>query len=419
MIKQILKQIWNERRSNAWLWVELLLVSIVLWVIVDYGYVMFRTYTAPLGFSIDNTYLLRFSMLTPKSNLYIPAEQKTTTTGEDILAIMDRIRHRPDVEFVSFSQNAFPYNGSNSWNSLVHDSIHINRLRRSVTKDFFNVFRYENINGSDSQSLVDVFEYNTIIVPSDFLPPEHSDKELSGMEFYVGGDTVTPLRVAAVTNPVRYGDFSPVGNSIYYARRFMDEKIAEDITNTDIDWFEICVRVKPGTTKDFAETLMKESARNYMAGNCYIRSAVSFSKIRKDFHSDQINELKSRVYVVFFLLVNIFLGIIGTFWFRTQQRRAELGLRIAFGSTRRSLYRLLVSESLWILLFAFIPAIIICYNIGYANLAKVWQMEWGMARFIPGILITFFLMALMIMIGIWYPAHQATKIQPALVLHSE
>lgn len=35
---QLLKQIWNERRSNGWLWAELLIVFVVLWYIVDWTY---------------------------------------------------------------------------------------------------------------------------------------------------------------------------------------------------------------------------------------------------------------------------------------------------------------------------------------------------------------------------------------------
>ena len=31
---QLLKQIWNERRSNGWLWSELLIVFVVLWYVV-------------------------------------------------------------------------------------------------------------------------------------------------------------------------------------------------------------------------------------------------------------------------------------------------------------------------------------------------------------------------------------------------
>ena len=47
---QLLKQIWNERRSNGWLWAELLIVFVVLWYIVDWTYATARTYYEPLGY---------------------------------------------------------------------------------------------------------------------------------------------------------------------------------------------------------------------------------------------------------------------------------------------------------------------------------------------------------------------------------
>ncbi|KAA6309201.1 hypothetical protein EZS27_039256, partial [termite gut metagenome] len=76
-------------------------------------------------------------------------------------------------------------------------------------------------------------------------------------------------------------------------------------------------------------------------------------------------------------------------------------------------------EALLLLVLAFVPAAIVCINIGHADLMQVWQMEWGIARFVPGILITFVLMAFMIVAGIWIPAQRAMKIQPAEALHEE
>ena len=55
---QLLKQIWNERRSNGWLWSELLIVFVVLWYVVDWTYVTARTYYEPVGFDITDTYYL-------------------------------------------------------------------------------------------------------------------------------------------------------------------------------------------------------------------------------------------------------------------------------------------------------------------------------------------------------------------------
>jgi len=41
MTKKLFNQIKNEWRSNLWLMAELLLVSVVMWFIVDYLYVQY------------------------------------------------------------------------------------------------------------------------------------------------------------------------------------------------------------------------------------------------------------------------------------------------------------------------------------------------------------------------------------------
>ena len=49
MNKKLFTQIKNEWRSNLWLVTELLLVSVVLWYIVDYMYVQTSIYNEPTG----------------------------------------------------------------------------------------------------------------------------------------------------------------------------------------------------------------------------------------------------------------------------------------------------------------------------------------------------------------------------------
>ena len=419
MIKLMLKQIWNEKKSNAWLWAELLIVFIALWVVVDWTYVNVYTYVQPKGFDIENTYQLFFNQLTPQSNNYISAEGKATTDGDDFLAVVERLRHHPDIEYVSCSHNSSPYNGSNSFHLFRQDSTSVNRLIRRVTPDFFNVFQYENADGSGSVSLAKVFEEDAIIVPSNFWEERYPEgKNLLGQKFFHNNDSTKALRVAALTNPVRYGDFIPTTSYIFVASCLKTNFFA-NMNGSDYTSTEVCIRTRPGVSADFADKLMKESPRLYNVGNCYIQSIQSFDEIRKSFQLDTVNALKKRGFIMLFLLVNIFLGIIGTFWYRTQQRRSELGLRIALGSSLPKLNWLLISEGLMLLLLAVIPALIICYNVGNANLSDAWQMDWGMKRFIPGVLITLLLMTLMIVVGIWYPAYQAMKIQPAEALHEE
>ncbi|MDR0746048.1 MAG: ABC transporter permease [Mediterranea sp.] len=419
MIKLMLKQIWNERKSNAWLWAELLIVFTALWVIVDWTYVNLYTYVQPKGFNIENTYQLFFNQLTPQSNQYIPAEEKTTSDGDDFLAVVERLRHHPDIAHVSCSQNSSPYNGSNSSDFFRQDSISINRLIRRVTPDFFNVFQYENADGSGSASLAKAFEEGTIIAPLNFWEERYPEgKNLLGQTFFQNNDSIQGFRVAALTNPVRYSDFDPAFEWIYVTSRINADAFA-NLTGAEYTYIEVCIRTRPGTSPDFAEKLMKGSPRLYNVGNCYIQSIRSFDEIRYGFQLNTVNALKKRGFIMLFLLMNIFLGIIGTFWYRTQQRRAELGLRVALGSSLPKLNFLLIGEGLILLFLAVVPALAVCYTIGNANVTDVWQMKWGFARFVPGAIITLLFMVLMIVTGISYPAYQATKIQPAEALHEE
>lgn len=56
VMKTILKQIKNEWNSNLFLFVELLLVFVVLWYIVDWTLVTAQVYHAPMGFDTEHCY---------------------------------------------------------------------------------------------------------------------------------------------------------------------------------------------------------------------------------------------------------------------------------------------------------------------------------------------------------------------------
>jgi putative ABC transport system permease protein len=139
-----------------------------------------------------------------------------------------------------------------------------------------------------------------------------------------------------------------------------------------------------------------------------------------------VDKVNTQTVVVVFLLVNVFLGLIGTFWFRTRRRRNEIALRLAMGSTKKQIFCLLMGEGLLLLTLVTLPAMIVCYNVGIAEftmghteLITTWPVKWSFLRFLLGSLGAWLLIALMVVIGIWFPARQAIKIQPAEALHEE
>ena len=60
-----------------------------------------------------------------------------------------------------------------------------------------------------------------------------------------------------------------------------------------------------------------------------------------------------------FLLLNIFLGLLGTFWFRTQQRKGEMALMMAVGGSKQSVFFRLLSEG-WLMLLLVTPLVYWC-----------------------------------------------------------
>ncbi len=416
MIKNLLKQIWNERKSNIWLWAELLCVFVFLWYIVDTTYVTAKVFYEPVGFDITDTYMISFSSKTSKSPEFIHPEQKTTKGGEDLLEIINRIRRLPEVEAVSVSHNSRPYTGSNSGFRFTTDTLSLYTLMRSVTPDFFKVFRYQNAEEAEGISLVDALKDNKVIVSENLLPKSYKgDRKLMQRVLVDIDDSTRTYQVAAVTKKVRYDDFWPNYQDKYVAFEMVESSLAEW---DDAWWLEVCVRVKPGV-KDFPEYIMKLSDTQLKAGNLFILKVESFADIRHNFQLGSYNSVKMDMWMLAFLLVNIFLGIIGTFWFRTQHRRAEMGLRMALGSTRKSLWNMLINEGLLLLIIATIPAMFISNMLGMSELVNKWLVGWTWDRFLITCAASFVLIALMIVLGIWYPARQAMKIAPAEALHDE
>ena len=154
MTKKLLTQIKNEWLSNLWLALELLVVSVVMWYVVDYLYTRAATYLEPRGFNIEHCYLIELGELTPKSPDYTPNKTRDDTHA-DIAELVERLRRRPEVEAVSLSQNSYPYNGSNSSGEVRYDTLQSPEwtIRRMVTPDFVRVFRYQGTRGGNARTI--------------------------------------------------------------------------------------------------------------------------------------------------------------------------------------------------------------------------------------------------------------------------
>ena len=288
-------------------------------------------------------------------------------------------------------------------------------IRRLVSPDFVRVFRYRGTRGETPEQLAEMLKHPKNFLASDNLYKRRYGCDLTSLvdkQFYLFGDTTNTYNLAASLQVVRYGDYFEAWNSYCMVAPMPEE------------WYdlgtELCVRVKEDQDRDFIARLKADSEKLYRVGNVFIADVRSFTDIRRNFQQSHTNAWNSYLFGMGFLLLNIFLGLLGTFWFRTLQRRGEIALMKSLGGTDPSIFVRQLAEGLILLAVATIPAIFIDWNLANSEL-NAWMngttIEGG--RFIITVLISFILIALMIVVGIWIPARKAMKVQPAEVLHNE
>ncbi|MDO3389073.1 ABC transporter permease [Bacteroides sp. ET489] len=418
MNKKLFTQIRNEWRSNLWLALELLVVSVVMWYIIDLLYCRLATYLEPRGFDTEHCYLIDMGVLTDKSPDYTPYSD-THKQSDEVRELVERLRRRPEVEAVSLSQNSYPYNGSNGSAEVDYDTLHAPRwtIRRIVTPDFVRVFRYQGTRGETSEQLAEILERGDFLA-SDNLYRKYSipmTPLVGKKDFYLFGDTAQMYRLGAALQNVRYDDFSQARSS--YSMAFNMNLLSDDWIHADN---ELCVRVRADRDQNFMENLKADSEKQFRIGNLYISDIKSFKDIRRSFQQGETSEMRNLVVGMGFLLLNIFLGLLGTFWFRTQQRRGEIALHKAMGATDGAVFGRLMSEGIFLLLIVTVLAVIIDIVLAHFELNS-WRngttLEWPRLAFC--VASTFILIAAMIGVGIGIPARRAMKVQPAEALHDE
>ena len=418
MNRKLIRQTLNDWRSNLWLALELLIVSIVVWYTVDYCYVTYVTYNEPLGFEVDHCYKINVCSLNSNSPDY--TERDAWQIIADKLELIDRLSRRPEIEVASYSNVAHPYNQNSTGETVRYDTITSEGMvhARNVSPEYFRVFKIRGANGETPEQLASLLENNGAFISSNLFENGGID-----MRTHVH-DTVYDAfgygyswEIKAVINPIRYSE--------YMAHGTMDKTIIRKINHgyesASYLMDELCVRVKDNMDKDFIANLMADAPKHFRVCNLFIGSISSFDTLRDDRVSDARQQLSSMVSGMAFLLINVFLGLFGTFWFRTQQRVGEIAIRKVNGATRSDIFRRMIGEGLVILSVVTVPAI--CFDMSLAHFelnTPYGETDYfNIGRIIISALITYALIALMIIAGIGIPAWRAMNLDPAVTLHDE
>ncbi len=416
MKRKLLTQMRAEWRANIWMAIELLIVSVVLFVLADKIYTVVATLNEPLGFNTEHCYVVKVREVTEAAPDFVNYESQEDRY-HDLLTLKERILARPEVSSVTMSSNAYPYNPNNSTNQLDIDTFSMADaplLVRRVDPDFFKVFKIEGANGETAEQLGEILQRERIIPSDNALLRKAGVRSLVplyGKQMILSGRDTMTLR--ASFKPMKYNEYGTVHG---WAGASMFERFHPAM----MGFFEgFSVRVKDNMDKDFEDKLMADADKELRVGNWYVASAESFDFIKEDFNRNSVTETRNVIICALFLLVNIFLGILGTFWFRTQQRNREIALRMVSGAKKTDIFRRILGEGEVLLLIITPLAIIIDYLLTHFEFTSWYDGYFEPMHFWVSVVAAWALMSLMIAVGIYFPARRAMRISPAAAMKTD
>ena len=93
MIRHVFKLIWNRKRANALIMLELFVTFLILFALSGFGLNLYRLYDRPLGFDVANTW----SVTVVREGAWTDAER---ATYRQLLTVAEQMDEVVDLELI-------------------------------------------------------------------------------------------------------------------------------------------------------------------------------------------------------------------------------------------------------------------------------------------------------------------------------
>lgn len=431
MWKLILKNLWSRRRRNGWLLAELILVAILSWAIFDPVMVVTYERHLPLGYDADRLCMVSVAMLPPEAPGYEPQAADSASLMQAYLNLVDRARQYPGVEqaapVLSFVYPGAMGSGTSDFvaegDSVVHSVLYIEFLPHT---HFFETYGFQS--GEGSMSAVQLSELDNgyyYIMTEDLLEEMfHTHTYRNQRCCEVNGTDTFYTAVKGTVKACKYlSDWCPVP-IVFMPQQHPDIR-------SSLDNLRMVIRLKEGVSMErFLHDFRPWMLRQLRAGNLYARELQSYDEINaaREF-SDSTALYRRNLSIALFFLINLCLGVIGTFWMQTRTRREEVGVMLSYGATPHRIRLMLLGEGTVLTTLAtFIGCFIYLQyafseglNKGNSWMPAVipsWVDNFGLHFFLVSLAV-YVVLLLVVWAGIYIPARRISAISPTEALRDE
>lgn len=128
MLQTILHQLWNQRRQNAWIFLELLVVSFFLWTVIDPIYVLTANHAIDRGYNPEGLYVVNIGMYDETNGNFDPDMASDSMNLVAYTRLARIVREQPEVKCWTISGNqSFPCSSSWSGTQIFVDTASLHK----------------------------------------------------------------------------------------------------------------------------------------------------------------------------------------------------------------------------------------------------------------------------------------------------
>jgi putative ABC transport system permease protein len=396
MIKHLVKLIWNRKRANFLIALEIFFSFLVLFIVIVLAVYFSDNYRRPLGFNYENVWNIEIAMNEASDGNHL-------NQGETGRQLYLALRELEEIVAVGGTDHrTFSWGGS-------HGEININGSsfffrRNYVTDDFATVMGVKLIRGRWFSKEDDGAKKMPVVINRLAAEAIFGNQDPVGRDI-PGFDDHESVRVVGVIDDFRHGgDFYLPENIIFYRADFNNPQRHPPTY--------LLIKLRPGTTRQFEEKLV---SRLHEIAKDWSFQVEPLYELREASLQYLLIPLGIAGLVAAFLMIMVALGLTGVLWQNVTQRTKEIGLRRAKGATRQRIYRQILGELFIITSFGLLAGVLVVVQVPLLDLIGYISTKVYLVSLIISLVLIYFLTLLC---GL-YPSWLATKVQPADALHYE
>ena len=397
MMRHLLRLVWNRKRTNALLIVEIFFSFLVVFAVGTLGAFSWDSYRRPLGYDWRNLWVAQIDMQQVSDDTFTQAQV------DQFARLLKEVQSLDAVESAAGAM-AVPYDFGSYATVADFNGRSLYIEFSEVTQDFDKVARLEVVRGRWFQPADAALPWRPVVIDEDLARDAYGDEDPIGKLL----DQPTPEReesrvVGVVRDFRRSGEISGVENFMFRLKRVGNPEDRPART--------ILVRTRPGTPAEFEAQL---SQRLQAVAPDWSYRVKPLADLRSSALRLRIVPLLVGGLVAFFLLMMVGLGLLGVLWQNLLQRTREIGLRRAAGASRAEVHRQIILEQLLLTTLGVLLGTILVIQIPILDLIGIRP-----GIFAGGLLFAMAAIYFVATICALYPSAMASRIQPAEALRYE